>query len=48
MTQIMPGPVVTIVTEKTTFKTKKLILTAGPWTNKLLQPTGLTLPLTVG
>ena len=47
MTKIIPGPVVTVVTEKTTFKAKKLILTAGPWTNKLLQPTGLTLPLTV-
>ena len=29
------------------FNAKKLIVTAGAWTNKILQSTGLTLPLTV-
>ena len=30
------------------FNAKKLIVTAGAWTNKILQSTGLTLPFTVG
>ena len=29
------------------FNAKKLIVTAGAWTNKILQSTGLTLPFTV-
>ena len=29
------------------FNAKKLIVTAGAWTNKILQSTGLILPLTV-
>ena len=29
------------------FNARKLIVTAGAWTNKILQSTGLTLPLTV-
>ena len=31
----------------TQFNTKKLILTTGPWTNKVLQYTGTELPLKV-
>ena len=31
----------------TQFNTKKLILTTGPWTNKVLQYTGMKLPLKV-
>ena len=31
----------------TQFNTKKLILTTGPWTNKVLQYIGMELPLKV-
>ena len=41
------GPVVTIETNAGTFKSKKVIITAGAWTNKLLAMTGLQLPLKV-
>ena len=44
---ILTGTTVTIVTDKETYKAKSLVVTAGPWTSKLLQPLGLTLPLTV-
>ena len=47
VTDILPGTTVTIVTDKETYKAKSLIVAAGPWTSKLLQPLGLTLPLTV-
>ena len=47
VTRIIPGPVVTVETDKTSFRAKRIIVTAGAWTNKLLQHTGLTLPLKV-
>ena len=45
--RIIPGPVVTVETEKASFRAKRVILTAGAWTNQLLQHTGLSLPLKV-
>jgi len=42
---IQPGSPVTIKTTKSLFTAQKVILTAGPWTNKLLKPLGITLPL---
>ena len=46
---IVPGPVVTVQTEKGGFKAKRVILTVGPWTNSLLMKIGpgLSLPLQV-
>ena len=40
--------IITVQTGRgTQFNTRKLILTTGPWTNKILQYTGITLPLKV-
>ena len=47
VTDILPGPVVTVVTSKATFKTKRLVVTAGPWAPQLLRKTGLELPFMV-
>ena len=37
----------TVQTDKGDFRAKRVVITAGAWTNKLLQPTGLTLPYKV-
>ena len=48
VTDIIPGDIVTVQTERgNNFKAKRVILTAGPWTNKLIKLIGLTLPLQV-
>ena len=47
VTRIIPSPVVTVETEKASFRAKRVIVTAGAWTNQLLQHTGLSLPLKV-
>ncbi|XP_071849526.1 peroxisomal sarcosine oxidase-like isoform X2 [Apostichopus japonicus] len=44
---ILPGSVVTVTTEKGTYKTKSLIITPGPWICKLMKPLGLNLPIRV-
>ncbi|PIK60022.1 putative peroxisomal sarcosine oxidase [Apostichopus japonicus] len=44
---IIPGSVVTVTTEKGTYKTKSLIITPGPWICKLMKPLGLNLPVQV-
>lgn len=43
--EVHPGSLVTIKTPKNLFTASKVIITAGPWTNKLLKPLGITLPL---
>lgn len=48
VTEIIPGEVVTIRTPKATFRTKKLVITAGSWSHDLLKTLGLELPLKVG
>ncbi|KAL9981731.1 hypothetical protein ACROYT_G010474 [Oculina patagonica] len=45
VTEIHPGSLVRIKTTKNLFTARKVIFTAGAWTNKLLKPLGLTLPL---
>ena len=45
--EIVAGEVVSVRTNKGSFSTKRLVLTAGPWTNKLLQMLSLQLPLKV-
>ncbi|XP_041653744.1 peroxisomal sarcosine oxidase isoform X1 [Cheilinus undulatus] len=47
VTDIKPGPVVTVVTSSGVYKAMSLVITAGPWANRLLAYTGLELPLEV-
>ncbi|XP_073421584.1 peroxisomal sarcosine oxidase isoform X2 [Dendrobates tinctorius] len=42
---VQPGPVVTVTTASSIFEAKKLVITAGPWAQKVLSPLGLELPL---
>lgn len=43
--EIKPGQPVTVTTPAGSYQGKSLIITAGPWTNRLLQPLGAELPL---
>ncbi|XP_044849190.1 peroxisomal sarcosine oxidase isoform X1 [Mauremys mutica] len=45
VTDIKPGVVVTVTTSRGVYQAKSLVITAGPWANKLLAPLGLQLPL---
>ncbi|XP_077150431.1 peroxisomal sarcosine oxidase isoform X1 [Ranitomeya variabilis] len=42
---VQPGQVVTVTTTSSIFEAKKLVITAGPWAQKVLSPLGLELPL---
>ena len=48
VTQILPGPVITIRTSRGTFRTRRLVITAGAWAPALLRTLGVELPLQVG
>ncbi|XP_058416201.1 peroxisomal sarcosine oxidase isoform X2 [Diceros bicornis minor] len=45
--EIKPVLPVVVGTTSQSYQTKSLIITAGPWTNRLLRPLGLELPLQV-
>ncbi|XP_078010919.1 peroxisomal sarcosine oxidase isoform X2 [Phascolarctos cinereus] len=45
VTEIKPGFPVTVTTTTRTYQAKSLVITAGPWTNQLLLPLGIQLPL---
>ncbi|XP_044849191.1 peroxisomal sarcosine oxidase isoform X2 [Mauremys mutica] len=47
VTDIKPGVVVTVTTSRGVYQAKSLVITAGPWANKLLAPLGLQLPLQI-
>ncbi|XP_019717220.1 peroxisomal sarcosine oxidase [Hippocampus comes] len=47
VTDIKPGPIVTVSTSAGVYQAKGLVITAGPWTTKLLTHIDLHLPLTV-
>ena len=47
VTNITPGEVVRVQTETAVHLGKKVIITAGPWANLLLNPLGINLPLQV-
>ncbi|KAM3616856.1 uncharacterized protein V6R79_024890 [Siganus canaliculatus] len=47
VTDIKPGPVVTVATSAQVYRAKNVVITAGPWASKLLAHTGLELPLEV-
>ena len=47
VTEIIPGDVVTVVTNRGTFKTKNVVIAAGPWAPALCSSIGIQLPLEV-
>lgn len=47
VTDIQPGPVVTVSTSAGVYRAKSVVITAGAWANQLLAHTGLQLPLEV-
>ena len=45
---IVPGDVILLRTKQgVTYRTNKLVITAGPWTQKLIKPLGIHVPLKV-
>jgi len=44
---VSDGDAVTVTTSKSIHKARNVILAAGPWTSKLTEPLGLSLPLEV-
>ena len=46
--EIKPGLQIMVKTTCNTYQAKNLVITAGPWTNRLLSPLGIELPLQVG
>lgn len=44
VTNIVPGRVVTVKTNKRTYQTKHLVITPGAWISQLLEPLGLNIP----
>lgn len=47
VTEIIPGQEVTVKTTKATFRTEKLVITAGSWTADLLRTLELEIPFEV-
>ena len=47
VSEVIPGPVVTVVTNKGTFQTKQLVITAGAWTKVICSKLGVQLPFEV-
>jgi hypothetical protein len=47
MINIFPGDVITVVTNKNSYKCSSLVLTVGPWAKKILPTLGVHLPLRV-
>ncbi|XP_008423411.1 peroxisomal sarcosine oxidase [Poecilia reticulata] len=45
VSEIKPGPVVKVTTSGGVYQARNVVITAGPWTNKLLAHTGFQLPL---
>ncbi|XP_015243431.1 PREDICTED: peroxisomal sarcosine oxidase [Cyprinodon variegatus] len=45
--EIKPGSVVKVTTSKGVYRARSVVITAGPWTNRLLAHTGFQLPLEV-
>ena len=47
VTDIIPGHVITVVTTRATFTTRKLVITAGAWAPSLTKKLGIQLPFKV-
>lgn len=45
VTEIIPGQIVEVKTNKGRYKSKTVVLTPGPWASSLLKPLGVDLPL---
>ncbi|XP_003417053.1 peroxisomal sarcosine oxidase [Loxodonta africana] len=45
VTEIIPGLPVTVKTTSGSYQASSVVITAGPWTNRLLGPLGIQLPL---
>ena len=45
--EIVPGPIVTVVTNKASFQTRQLVIAAGAWTKALCHDLGVHLPFKV-
>lgn len=48
VTEIKPGLQIMVKTTSSTYQAKNLVITAGPWTNRVLSLLGIELPLQVG
>jgi glycine/D-amino acid oxidase-like deaminating enzyme len=47
VTEIVPGERVTVKTNHGDFSAGRVIITAGPWTPKIMNQLGVDLPITV-
>ena len=47
VTEIIPGERVTVKTNHGDFVAKRVIITAGPWTPKIMRQLGVELPIVV-
>ena len=47
MTEIIPGDLVTVETNKGSFKARKVVITAGPWGPGMVKKLGIELPFKV-
>ena len=47
VTEIIPGDIVTVKTNKGSFEARKVIITAGPWGPALVKRLGIDLPFKV-
>ena len=47
VTDIIPGHMVTVKTTSGDFTAKKVVITAGPWTPKIMRQLGVELPVVV-
>ena len=47
VTEIIPGDVVTVKTNKGSFEARKVVITAGPWGPGMVKKLGIELPFKV-
>ena len=47
VTEIIPGDMVTVKTNKCSFEARKVIITAGPWGSAMVKRLGVDLPFKV-
>ena len=47
VTEIIPGDMVTVKTNKGSFEARKVIITAGPWGPAMVKKLGIDLPFKV-
>ena len=48
VTEVIPGGVVTVKTNKGNFEARKVVITAGPWGPAMVKKLGIELPFKVG